>query len=186
MCDDGNGVHTLNTLTSKTSVAPSLNNSIKKLFQNSYGYIRGNDAGTAPSLISKYLFFASVACPNDKSGFPIYDQIAYRVMRMVQKFIGIPATPTMQGSFDIEKYIAGLNSIITALTNNNPAFWENLPVLKFQLLDYFLWNIGKAGVESYSLLLSKNEVKKCYSNGILTKLPRRIAYWKKVYEQIKL
>ena len=62
---------------------------------------------------------------------------------------------------------------------------ERLSILKYQLLDYFLWNIGKTGLKSYSLLLTKNELLSCYQNGSIVKLPRRIAYWQSIYEKLK-
>ena len=134
--------------------------------------------------VSKYLFFATVACPVDQWGFPIYDSIAKDMLRRIQKFLGIPVTPLTSSKFSIDLYIAGLKSVIDALESNNPQLWSNLPVLKFQLLDYFLWHIGKAGSESYSLLLTKNEVQNCYSNGKIVKLPKRIVYWQSVYKKL--
>ena len=162
----------------------ALDSALSPLFTKSYGYIRGAQAGKAPSLISKYLFMATLACPVDGWGFPIYDSIANDLLRKVQRFLGIPVTPVMD-IFNIDTYIAGLKSIIDALKSNNPALWSNLPVLKFQLLDYFLWHIGKAGKKSYSLLLSRKEVQTCYSNGVIVKLPHRIAYWQSIYNKLK-
>ena len=184
LCDNGNGVHGLGILTSKVDATQKLKSSLASLFTKSYGYIKGAPAGKAPSLISKYLFMATVACPVDTWGFPIYDSIANDLLRKVQRFLGIPKTPAMD-VLDIDTYIAGLKSIIDALESNNPALWSNLPVLKFQLLDYFLWHIGKAGKKSYSLLLSRKEVQNCYSNGMIVKLPRRIAYWQSIYNKLK-
>lgn len=184
LCDAGNGCHTFGTLTSKINATQNLHSSLLPLFTNSYGYIKGAPAGTAPSLISKYLFFATVACPIDQWGFPIYDSIAKDMLRRIQKFLGIPVTPLTSSKFSIDLYIAGLKSVIDALESNNPQLWSNLPVLKFQLLDYFLWHIGKVGSESYSLLLTKNEVQNCYSNGKIVRLPKRIAYWQSVYNKI--
>ena len=40
--------------------------------------------------------------------------------------------------------IAGLKSIFDALKSNCPALWNNLAVLRFHILDYFLWHISKA------------------------------------------
>ena len=181
LCDNGHG---LGILTSKIDATQKLKSSLGSLFTTSYGYIQGAPASKAPSLISKFLYMATVACPTDSWGFPIYDSIANDLLRKVQRFLGIPKTPTMD-VLDIDTYIAGLKSIIDALESNNPALWSNLPVLKFQLLDYFLWHIGKAGYESYSLLLSRKEVQTCYSKGVIVKLPRRIAYWQSIYNKLK-
>ena len=185
LCSNGSGNHTLGNLISRINDTQALDSGICALFSSSYGYMKGLPAGNAYSLISKYLYFATIACPIDKWGFPIYDRIAKKMMRKVQRFLGIPVTSDMQNKFDIDAYIAGLKSIIETLEKNNPNLWANLPVLKFQLLDYFLWHIGKAGAESYSLLLSKKEVLTCYENGVIVKLPHRIAYWKDVYNKLK-
>lgn len=185
LCDSGKGVHTLRTLTSKINATRDLSTNIASLFTKQYGYIKGGKAGSAPSLLSKYMFFATVACPADTWGFPIYDSIANSLLRKVQKFLDIPVTPQMLQGFDINIYIEGLKSIIDALTINKPDLWNRLSILKYQLLDYFLWNIGKTGLKSYSLLLTKNELLSCYQNGSIVKLPRRIAYWQSIYEKLK-
>lgn len=184
LCDNGNGTHGLGVLTSKINATKNLPGNFSSLFVKSYGYIKGSNAGKAPSLISKYLFMATVVCPADAWGFPIYDRIASDLLRKVQRFLGLPETYNM-AVFNIDKYIAGLKSIIDVLESNNPSLWNNLSILKFQLLDYFLWHIGKAGKKSYSLLLSKKEVQTCYSNGVIVKLPCRIAYWQSIYDKLK-
>lgn len=183
LCNNGKNVHGLGTLTSKIDATQNLLPALSSLFTKPYGYIKGAKAGKAPSLISKYLYWATVVCPADVWGFPIYDSIANELLPKVQRFLGIPVTPAMN-IFDIDTYIAGLKSIIDALENNNPALWNNLPVLKYQLLDYFLWHIGKAGRNSYSLQLSKKEVLACYDKGVIVKLPRRIAYWESIYNKL--
>lgn len=184
LCDNGDGTHTLGALTSKVLATQTLNPLISALFKKSYGYVKGAPAGKAPSLISKYLYFATMACPVDKWGFPIYDSIANRLLPKLQRYLGIAITPQKQNTFDIDAYVSGLKSIIDVLEKNNPQLWTTLPVLKFCLLDYFLWHIGKAGGNSYSLLLSKQEVQSCYANGVVVRLPRRIVYWQQVYKEL--
>ena len=183
LCHNGNGTYGLAALTLQINATQNLQPTVVSLFTKPYGYIKGDKAGKAPSLISKYLFFATIACPVDAWGFPIYDSIVNDLLRKVQRFLGIQVTPNMN-DYDIDTYIAGLKSIIDALETNAPSLWNNLPVLKFQLLDYFMWHIGKAGKESYSLLLSKHEVKTCYNQGVIVKLPRRIAYWQSIYKKL--
>lgn len=185
LCNKGNGIHTLETFTLKINATQKLSPAIASLFTKSYGYIRGEQAGKAPSLISKYLFLAKIACPTDIWGFPIYDRIANDLMRDMQRFLGIPVTHKKQDCLDINNYIAGLKSIIDVLEINNPNLWKKLPFLRFQILDYFLWHIGKAGKKSYSLLLTKREIQTCYKNGKLEKIPSRIAYWQSIYKKLK-
>ena len=184
LCDNGTGVHTLGNLTTKLSITSLLNSQITNIFSGKYGYIKGVQNTTAPSLLSKYFFFAAIACNNNGNwGFPIYDTIAKEMMVKVQKFLKIPQTKiSTSGVLDINQYVMGMKSIVDALSISNPSLWSK--VFKFELLDYFLWHIGKAGHQSYSLLMTKNEIRACYLRGKITKLPKRITDWQDIYDKL--
>ena len=190
-CDNHKGNHTLGTLTTQLDPTKPLPTDIAELFTNKYGYIKGVQSDSAPSLISKYFFFATTQCPLVGNwGFPIYDTIACDLLRSVQRFLGIPPTPTQKfslvnGSLDIDIYIDGLRRIVVELEKDDYGLWNHTSMTKFQILDYFLWHIGKAGKKSYNLLLTKNEVKTCYNKEVLTTIPHRISVWEQHYKCLK-
>ena len=77
-------------------------------------------------------------------------------------------------NFDIDVYIDGLKRVIDVLEANNPTLWNTSGKLKYDLLDYFLWHIGKAGKGSYESLMTKAE----YEDYLATKqIPKRIKKW---------
>lgn len=182
LCKGNNHSYTLGNLSGKLIATLPLNPAVKALFSQSFGYIKGSSAGKAPSLISKYFYFATIACPQDDWGFPIYDSIVCDLLRPLERFLGIyPLTPQNQidqssHKFDIEIYREGLKRIIDVLEEDNPALWNNSGKLKFDLLDFFLWHIGKAK-KNPSPLLTKNEY---LSNTV----PNRIRNWASYYDKI--
>ena len=185
LCDNGAGVYALGNLTTKLGITNPLHPQITNIFSGKYGYIKGIQNTSAPSLLSKYFFFAAIACNNNGNwGFPIYDTIAKEMMVKVQGFLGIPQTRiSSNSSINISQYVMGMKSIVDTLSISNPSLWSN--VYKFELLDYFLWHVGKAGHKSYSLLMTKNEIMACYSNGEITKLPKRITDWQDIYNKLQ-
>lgn len=190
LCGNGSGKHTLGTLTHKIDITKPLHHNIASIFTKNYGWIKGERNWSAPSLISKYLFFATIVYPRNKWGFPIFDTIVCDLLRSMQKRLSIPLTPTknfslVNGVLDINIYIDGLKRIIDALETDNPTLWSSVSMTKFQLLDHFLWHIGKAGRKSYNLLLTKSEIKNCYKGRKLIRLPQRILIWEQIYNSIK-
>ena len=111
-------------------------------------------------------------------------------MPKVQRFLDISVTSKKKmrlsgsGLLDINVYIEGLRSIIDVLECDDPNLWNVNSMTKFEILDYFLWHIGKAGQKSYSLLLTKNEMLNAYSDGNLNKLPQRVILWEQFYHQL--
>lgn len=155
---------------------------IKDLFDNDYGYKRDKQNNSykktkAISLISKYLFFDSIAKNSSKAqiifGFPIYDSIVCNLIPTVAQKLGIK-TP-QDTKTDIEKYCKVLWQIEQALETNNSKLWNDSNMTKFQRLDYILWRIGKAKKGSYSLLMTKTEYIDFLKKGTL---PTRIGKWK--------
>ena len=183
LCKDTNSdTHTLGILSKKLIATQPLNQEVKNAFSLSYGYIKGNLAGKASSLLSKYFYFVAIVCPQDNWGFPIYDKIVHDLLRPLEKFVGIkPLTQANKinqssSNFDIDTYRAGLKRIIDMLECNNPTLWNTCGKQKFDLLDYFLWHIGKAKENPYSIL-TKGE----YLNGTI---PQRINNWVTIYDAI--
>ena len=182
LCASGTSVHTLGNLSRKLTATAPLNIDIKAAFGKKYGYASPTKQVSAPSLLSKYFHFVTIVCPTDNWGFPIYDSIVYKLLRRLQRFIGIPLTPDKfinqsLVTFDIDQYVDGLKRIIDALESRDPSLWNSSGWQKFALLDCFLWHIGKAGSGTHSSLLTKKE----YISGVT---PGRITKWATIYKTI--
>lgn len=189
LCDDGNGNHSnahlaqslsyLIMLQNQQNVTPLIN-----AFNDEYGYINGSKAGKAISLLSKYFYFVALIQQVDDYGFPIYDRIVRNLIRPIEKYMGL--TPLSTDLDNIEKFIVAIKRIVDTLENADPNLWDpqNSGKLKFELLDYFLWHIGKAGEQSYRLLFTQKEYANYY-NSNQTNLPKRIQDWENMYNQIK-
>ena len=187
LCKGTNGKHTLGGLSSKLNATRPLHPDVKRLFPFLFGYIDGVKNAKAPSLLSKYFYFVSLVCPIDEWGFPIYDSIVCGLLRRLQRKLGIlPLAPCQNitqsnANFDIDVYIDGLKRLIDVLEANNPTLWKTSGKLKYDLLDYFLWHIGKAGMGSYESLMTKAE----YLNYLATRnVPIRIQNWEGIYNSI--
>ena len=161
---------------------------IRDVFNDEYGYINGSKAGKAISLLSKYFYFVALIQQVDDYGFPIYDRIVRNLIRPIEKYMGL--TPLSTGLDNIEKFIVAIKHIVDTLANADPNLWDpkNSGKLKFELLDYFLWHIGKAGEQSYRLLFTQSEYANYYNsnqtNPNQTNLPKRIQDWENMYNQI--
>ncbi len=208
LCEDNNGIHTDASLAEKLSYSIDIGEYKKrsnfftnlgigactfyepifKAFNHQYGYVEENNkiknAGKAMSLLSKYFYFVALVQRVDDYGFPIYDKIVRGLIRPIEKYIGL--LPLSINLDDMEKFIPAIKRIVDTLEAADPDLWDpkNSGKLKFDLLDYFLWHIGKAGEQSYKLLLTKTEYLSYYPNKV--KLPQRIVEWEKMYNKIKL
>jgi len=133
--------------------------------------------------LSKYFYFVALIQQVDDYGFPIYDRIVRNLIRPMEKYMGL--TPLSTGLDNIEKFIVAIKRIVDTLENADPNLWDpqNSGKLKFELLDYFLWHIGKAGEQSYRLLFTQSEYANYY-NSNQTNLPKRIQDWENMYNQI--
>lgn len=187
LCNNGQGKYTLGTLSSKLNATVPLHPRVKPLFTMPFGYVDGLHNSKAPSLLSKYFYFVALVCPIDNWGFPIYDSIVCGMLRPLQKKLGVkPLTPKhninqSDTAFDMDVYINGLKRVIDVLEADNPALWNNAGKLKYDLLDYFLWHVGKAGMGMFEPLLTKTE----YKDYLTTRqIPIRIQKWKSIYDKI--
>ncbi|MGM9844733.1 MAG: hypothetical protein ACI30K_00675 [Muribaculaceae bacterium] len=191
--------------------APSRNHNIAKelILKDDYGYDKDGDGMKATSLISKYLFFL-VNAHGDKVGFPIYDSVVRDLLPALADKLGLNQGNKKLKISEMTDYTIAVKNIISALSQNDSDLWNtfgNATYIKSQcdLLDYFLWRIGKAGNLSFSLLVTENELKSLTKPGpsiiaqiknikkdtILThpelfdKLPQRLTIWHILYLILK-
>ena len=133
------------------------------LFSNKYG-IRKNceDGSKQISLMSKYAYYVLIKNPEEHPlGFPIYDSLAIEMYPLVCKKIGLTPKSKSSISDSIEKYIEALDKV------RNTIFSEKTDFNGFQqydLLDAYLWRMGKVNNGNFSLLLTKAEYEKFIQN----------------------
>lgn len=124
----------------------------ENLFSKSYGIGKnGNSKGVAISLISKYAYFET------GFNFPIYDSIACEMYPMVWHFCGFDEkcpklNYTINGRIEGEKTIVEYLKAINLLIQN-----IGCNVLNYDLLDRFLWFVGKICRGNLSLILTREE-----------------------------
>lgn len=172
---------------------PNDNHRLTELFDGYYGYTIDKNSEDclkpqkATSLISKYLFFLVLAS-GDKMGFPIYDSIANKLTPKLAVYLGISTPGKVTNILDltvIQKKIVGV------LSNADTLLWNNGKMNYLEILDYFLWRIGKVGNLSFSLLLTKCELKR-YSSVIANfknpdsflSMPNRFKKWNNIYHKL--
>lgn len=185
LCNNGQGVYSDDVLVNKVRYYLShvrqgngYIGSIHTLItQAQYGYVK-DVKQSAISLISKYLYFLLQAnSPSGADGFPIYDSIVAKYAPRLASRLGLSRRTGIKS--DIVQYINLLYDIVDCLSAQNSNLWaiNNPCVTRFALLDYFLWHVGKAKDNSYSLLLTEGE----YIGYIVNNsLPQRILHWKTI------
>ena len=125
----------------------------KNLFAESYGIGKdGSDKGVAISLISKYAYFET------EYKFPIYDSIACEMYPMVWHHCGFDKKSMPKlihskdgkvvGDITLIEYTKAINLLIKKL---------DCKELNYDLLDRFLWFVGKIRRGNLSLVLSREE-----------------------------
>lgn len=128
-------------------------NMIKKnLFSENYGIGKdGEDKGVAISLISKYAYFLT------EFKFPIYDSIACEMYPLVWHFCGfkgkcpklrVTKNGRVQGKQSMILFVNAINLLIKKL---------DCKVVNYDLLDRFLWFVGKIRRGNLSLVLTRKE-----------------------------
>ena len=123
------------------------------LFAECYGIGKdGGNKGVAVSLISKYAYFET------EFKFPIYDSIACEMYPLVWHFCGfekhnLPKLTHSQngkvvGDKTIVEYVKAINLIINNLNSEK---------LNYDILDRYMWFVGKICRGNLSLVLSRSE-----------------------------
>lgn len=111
---------------------------LHSLFEQKYGYNKkGVKRKTAPSLISKYLYFLC------DFNFPIYDTLVAKSYPLIKEKFNIEV-PDLPKEFSI-KYFDALKELN-----------QKSEINSFDKLDNFLWLYGKLLKGSFSLILTKN------------------------------
>lgn len=135
---------------------------VQNLFGRTYG-IRKNTqkGGKLISLVSKYAYYTLLCDESDALGFPIYDSLAIEMLPKLGKVLDVSAE--FKNKDCIEEYVACLNALREALFGQdlNQRF-ESLQ--QFDILDAYLWRIGKLTHGNYSLLFTKKDYETFFEN----------------------
>lgn len=138
----------------------------KNIFEAPYGIQKiGTPGATLKSLISKYAYYCMMMdTKRYPLGFPIYDRLARESYRKVMKALGLK--PQMVQTLDtgsIGEYISALNELREAIFGaGSTALFCGLQ--QFDMLDAYLWWMGKLEGGNFSLLLTEGEYKMLINN----------------------
>lgn len=131
----------------------------KKFFCEAYGIQKNLSEGSKQmSLLSKYAYYSLIG-HSDKYplGFPIYDSLAKEAYPTVCKMLGI--TPKHKLSSletpEIGEYIECLQQIREELFGKSTSLFYGFQ--QYDILDAYLWRMGKFESGNLSLLLGRND-----------------------------
>lgn len=126
------------------------------LFTEAYGIRKNLSEGSRQmSLLSKYANYALIRQAKEyPRGFPIYDSLAIETYPLVAR--GLGKKPQSKGTIsqDIACYISALETLRHSLFDDE----GDVGIFShqdFDLLDAYLWRIGKMNGGNYSLLLDR-------------------------------
>lgn len=142
-------------------------NDEKNLFSKNYGIRKNLKNGSKQmSLMSKYAYYVLLQNPSDYPlGFPIYDSLAIKMYPEVCKKFGISPKFTKgavdNNKLEIEKYISALNELRGAIFGNDELYED---FQQYDLLDAYLWRMGKLDEGNYSLLFNKDDYEQFIKN----------------------
>lgn len=132
---------------------------IAKAFAMSYGIHKNlNQAGSAMSLLSKYFYFLLLTDPYEKIGFPIYDSLASDMYPKVCEYVYVKASGTPRKIVNVKTidhlcdYFLALDQLRNSIGISSI---RGRSLQEFDLLDAYLWRMGKFNGNNFSLLLDK-------------------------------
>ena len=126
----------------------------KKLFEEPFGIQKNLSEGSKQmSLLSKYAYYALYNQKQYPLGFPIYDSLALDAYPTVCKMLGIEQHTEIAN--DICNYAAALDNVRTILFGNDDLFQGQYQ--QFDILDAYLWRMGKFSRGNLSLLLGRED-----------------------------
>lgn len=139
-------------------------NDDKNLFSEKYGIRKNLKNGSKQmSLMSKYAYYVLLQNPSDYPlGFPIYDSLAIKMYPKVCNKVCIEPQKITE-STSIKKYIELLNTLRKKIFSNTDTGLFN-EYQQYDLLDAYLWRMGKLDEGNYSLLFNKDDYEKFITN----------------------
>ncbi|MBS7362288.1 MAG: hypothetical protein KIH03_00605 [Paludibacteraceae bacterium] len=113
-------------------------------------------AGSAMSLLSKYFYYLLLTDPSEIIGFPIYDSLASYMYPIVCKYVYASGTPrkivSVKTIDHLCDYFLALDQLRISI---GISYIGGRSLQEFDLLDAYLWRMGKFNGNNFSLLLDK-------------------------------
>ncbi len=130
---------------------------IATTFNMSYGIHKNlAPAGSAMSLLSKYFYYLLLTDPSEIIGFPIYDSLASYMYPIVCKYVYASGTPrkivSVKTIDHLCDYFLALDQLRISI---GISYIGGRSLQEFDLLDAYLWRMGKFNGNNFSLLLDK-------------------------------
>ena len=157
----------------------------RDLFSKNYGIHKNlKDGNKQPSLMSKYAYYE--LCTIGKSvtnlGFPIYDKLVVDIYPKVCDVLQIVKHNEIKES--IEKYVSALNDVRRKIFDDNSLQFGMMQ--QYDILDAYLWRMGKINKGSFSLLLNKCDYIKFIENiGLKGKAFKKDGFENEVKDKCK-
>ncbi len=150
---------------------------VRKIFSPSYGIQKdGTDGSKQISLLSKYAYYCVLQDKKNALGFPIYDKLAREMFNKLKGKMHIEAKAISQ-SESIAEYIKKMNALRVAIFGGKPKRADDKPkraddkpkrfegyYQQYDILDAYLWRMGKISNGNFSLLLSKEDYEQFIDN----------------------
>lgn len=139
----------------------------RHLFSNRYGIRKNLEKGSKQmSLMSKYAYYALLQSPQQYTlGFPIYDRLALNMYPIVYDRLALSKN-SINNSDDnicIEDYIKALNKLRKVIFSiEKDKLFKDYQ--QYDILDAYLWRMGKLDGGNYSLLLDRNDYQRFIKN----------------------
>ena len=141
---------------------------IANVFGMSYGIHKNlAPAGSAMSLLSKYFYYLLLTDPSEIIGFPIYDSLASYMYPIVCKYVYASGTPRKIVNVKTINHLCDYFLTLDQLRNSIGISSIGGSLQEFDLLDAYLWRMGKFSGNNFSLLLDKAD----YTTLIRTAVP---------------
>jgi hypothetical protein len=137
-------------------------NTGKILFDERYGIRKNLDQGCRQmSLLSKYAYYLLLQNKEKYPlGFPIYDSLALDQFPKVYNRLGIKLNKKLKYKDNIDDYVKALEVLRKELFSDDAKY----NFQHFDLLDAYLWRMGKFDVGNISLLNTRQEYTQIIEN----------------------
>lgn len=141
---------------------------LEKLFSSDYGIHKNISKGDKQiSLLSKYAYYQLFQDNQYPLGFPIYDRLVHKSYPYICKILGISPIGNAKAS---------ITSHIKAFDGLREKIWESpklsyMGIQQFDLLDAYLWRMGKFMEGNIGNLMSKEDYILFINNINLACLP---------------
>ena len=138
---------------------------IAKAFAMSYGIHKNlAPAGSSMSLLSKYFYYLLLTDPSERIGFPIYDSLASYMYPIVCKYASV--TPRKIVKVKTINHLCDYFLALDQLRISIGISSIGGSLQEFDLLDAYLWRMGKFSGNNFSLLLDKTGYKKLINTAV--------------------